>query len=95
VGDVIYKRISHVRVTESYDTLEDMATAQDIKWHPAQRYYADGQVISYKLPQTYDLAVNPNQSCNTCVYRNPSNSVCSRWDALVRPEYTCPHWTQT
>lgn len=80
----MYKRITHTIVEEHFD--------QPVTWLYPQRYYSNGEVIPYKLPQTYVLSAVPEQSCETCGYRNSTNNYCSRWDAVVRPEYTCSEW---
>jgi hypothetical protein len=83
----MYKRITHTIVEEHFDNPPNSKTS----WHYPQRYYDDGSVIPYKLPQSYVLA-SGESSCANCLAYNPETSMCVRWDALVRPTYICDEY---
>jgi len=80
----MYKRITHTIVEEHFD--------QPVTWKYPQRYYGDGSVIPYKLPQSYQTSTNDSR-CENCLARDPMTNYCSQWDAVVRPEYVCDAWT--
>ena len=86
----MYKKITHTIVEEHFDNPD----AVDIKaqWKAPLRYYADGQQISSNLPPSFRVATDNNR-CDNCLAFDPATTICSKWAAMVRPEYVCDAWT--
>ena len=57
----------------------------------APRNYADGSLISAKLPPAYEKAKG-DKNCANCGAYVPGTKYCKTWDAKVRPEYYCKKW---
>ena len=57
----------------------------------APRNYADGSLISAKLPPAYEKAKG-EKNCANCGAYVPGTKYCKTWDAKVRPEYFCKKW---
>ena len=55
------------------------------------RNYADGSLISAKLPLAYEKAKS-NKNCANCGAYVPGTKYCKTWDAKVRPDYYCKKW---
>ena len=55
------------------------------------RKYADGSLISQKLPPAYEKAKGA-KNCANCGAYVPGTKYCKIWDAKVRPEYYCKKW---
>ena len=55
------------------------------------RYYANGALISAKLPPAYEKAKG-EKNCAKCGAYVPGTKYCKTWDAKVRPEYYCKKW---
>jgi len=55
------------------------------------RHYADGSLISAKLPPAYEKATG-EKNCANCGAYVPGTKYCKVWDAKVRPEYYCKKW---
>jgi len=59
----------------------------------APRHYADGALISAKLPPAYEKAKG-DKNCANCGAYVPGTKYCKTWDAKVRPEYYCKKWVK-
>lgn len=55
------------------------------------RKYPDGEKIPKKLPLKYSLAKG-KEKCSNCEYYVAKTKNCTKWDAIVRPEYWCAKW---
>jgi hypothetical protein len=60
------------------------------------RLYPEGDVIPETLPAAYQSAANPEvpqgQACGNCEYFKATDSYCTKFDAIVRPDYWCAKW---
>lgn len=91
----MYKKVTHTIVEEHFDHPMAAQLAKDINkssWKAPLRYYSDGTQVSSNLPESYRVSATENR-CDNCVKFNPATGICSRWAALVRPEYVCDSWT--
>jgi hypothetical protein len=84
----MYKRITHKIVEEHFASHEDVKS----KWKAPLRFFSNGEQMSSNLPVTFQLATGDSR-CGNCLAYNPSTAICSKWVAMVRPEYYCPSWT--
>lgn len=91
----MYKKVTHTIVEEHFDHPMAAQLAKDINkssWKAPLRYYSDGTQVSSNLPESYRVSATENR-CDNCVKFNSATGICSRWAALVRPEYVCDSWT--
>lgn len=90
----MYKKITHTIVEEHFDHPMAAQIADGIKseWKAPLRYYADGLQISSNLPPSFLLATGDNR-CGNCLAFDPATTICSKFSAMVRPEYVCAAWT--
>jgi hypothetical protein len=92
----MYKRITHTIVEEHFDSVKDAKAA----WKAPLRFYSDGVQIPSNLPESYSMATG-EQRCQNCAYyqtvtgsvTGPDTPVCTKWQAVIRPEYYCAAWT--
>jgi len=98
----MYKKITHTIVEEHFDHPMATAVAKELRnsWKAPLRYYPNGEQIPSNLPESYSLATS-DQRCENCAYfatvtgsvTGPDTPVCTKWQAVVRPEYHCAAWT--
>jgi hypothetical protein len=86
----MYKKITHNIVEEHFDHPD--AVEIKAQWKAPLRYYEDGQQISSNLPTSFFLATGENR-CGNCLAFDPATTICSKFSAMVRPEYVCAAWT--
>lgn len=55
-------------------------------------FYPNGEIIDYKLPQSFHLS-KTKQACGNCGLYSNRRSYCGKWDSkFVKDTYTCHQW---
>jgi hypothetical protein len=87
----MYKKITHNIVEEHFDHPD--AVNIKAQWKAPLRYYSNGVQISSNLPTSFRLATDNNKHCGNCLAFDATSTICSKWSAMVMPEYVCDAWT--
>ncbi len=90
----MYKKITHHIVEEHFDHLVSAEMLNEIKktWKAPLRYFLNGEQMSSNLPPSFRVATD-NGRCGNCLAFDPATTICSKFSAMVRPEYVCDAWT--
>ena len=73
-------------------TEEATTTKEDTDKDIEVRLYPNGQPIDPNLPAAYQVANNPEQACENCVFYDVKGKFCTNWKAEVKPNYWCASW---
>jgi hypothetical protein len=57
-------------------------------WPDRPSVYPDGDAIPESLPKSYQL----HQDCDSCAAYNSKTTTCSKYNAMVKPNYWCHSW---
>jgi len=90
----MYKRITHTIVEEHFEHPMAVEMAEGIKktWKAPLRYFSNGEQMSSNLPPSFQIATSRDR-CGNCLAFDPTTTICSKWAAMVRPDYVCAAWT--
>lgn len=90
----MYTRITHTIVEEHFDHPMAVDVAEGIKKtrKVPLKCFPNGEQMSSNLPPSFRIAIGDNR-CGNCLAFDPATAICSKWSAMVSPEYVCDAWT--